>query len=285
MEIKIYADVLFLTNLFMDYLLLYISMKIVKIKVHFWHIFISAFIGALSCSVIFFVSLPSFFNVVIKVFVGLVMTYVAFSPKNLVCALKQTCVVFAVSFSMGGICFSLFYFTSIGSRLGAVCRDGIFYFNFPVYKLILSCLIAYVVMEISSVCIKKYRRYAAKIYDVELFKKDKSVSFKALYDTGNSLVESKTSKGVLVVNWNVIKKLFETEKSFADFSSENTNMFIPIPYKSVSGHSIMLGFLPDITMVNGIKADVYVGISEIKFDDFYEALLPNNFDERNEEND
>lgn len=284
MEIKIYADVLFLTNLFMDYLLLYLSAKITKQKIIFWQIATAAFLGALLCSIIFFANLPSTVNTVVKIVLGIMMVYITFLPKRLLLFVKQSCIFFLITFCFGGICFSLFFFTDMASRVGAVFSGGILYFNFPVYKLLVSCLICYIILEISFLAVKKYKKHAAKLYDVDILKNEQKISLKALLDTGNTLRESKTEKGVLVVCWNALKKLFNTQKDFNEFMNENKETFISIPYKSVSGHFIMPGFLPDVIKVNGKEINVYVGISEVDFDDFYEAILPCDFDERNEKN-
>lgn len=281
MEIKVYADVLFLNDLFMDFLLIYMSAKLMKIKPSFFKILVAATVGAMFSTVMFFNTVNSLLLAVLKIAVMLLMIEISFFPCSLIGFLKKTAVFFAVFLCVGGSSFSLLYFTPMGAYFGAVLKEGTIYINFPVYKLILSCSMCYFILTLATKVIKKYK-YRRDIYDTTMTFNGNKISFKAFYDSGNCLREQKTDKGVLVIRWKTAKKLFDTKEDFLEFVKDNSERFTPIPYKTISGNSVMMGFLPDNVKIGKDKIDVYVGISEVDFCDSYDGILPNNFDERSD---
>jgi len=285
MEIKVYADVLFFTNLFMDFIILYISTKLLKCKPYILKITASAVLGAIYSTVIFFVPCKNFLSVSLKMVVGLLMVYIGFKPKRITLFIKQICVFFSVSLCLGGAGFCLLYFTNAGAFFGAVFSSGTVYVNFPIYKLILSCGICYAVLNIATSVIKAGKRRSGTIFDVVILRNERKAELKALCDSGNILREAKTDKGVLIVTWDAVKSLFDTTQTFYDFVEENRKIFVPIPYKSVSGRSIMLGFVPDSAKANGVEMDVYAAISETNLGDYYDGILPGDFEEGVEKND
>ena len=278
MEIKVYADVLFLNDLFMDFLLIYMSAKLMKIKPSFFKILVAATVGAMFSTVMFFNTVNSLLLTVLKIAVMLLMIEISFFPRSLIGFLKKTAVFLAVFFCAGGICFSLLYFTGIGTYFGAVLKGGTIYINFPVYKLILSCGLCYFILTLATIVMRKHK-LKRDIYDVTMVSEGREIRFKAFYDSGNCLREKKTDKGVLVVRWKVAKKLFDTKEDLSEFVKENPEKFLPIPYKTVSGNSVMMGFLPESVEIGKNKIDVYAGISEVDFCASYDGILPNNFDE------
>ncbi len=280
MEIKIYVDVLFLNDLFMDSLLLYISAKLMKIKPSFLKFFLAALVGAVFSTVMFFYSAGPLAELILKILVCVAMVEIAFFPRSLSSFLKQSSVFFAVSLLCGGIGFSLLYYTGLGAYFGAVYSGTAVYLNFPIYKLMLSAILCYIVLSLSTSAIKKYKNQASFIYDVKVCYNKREIQFKALYDSGNSLKDVATNKSVMILRWEKARKLFDTQKSFEDFFKENSQLFFPIPYKSVSGHSVMMAFFPECVKVNENEADVYAGISEIDFGKDYDGILPKDFDER-----
>ncbi len=268
MEIKVYADVLFLINLLMDYALLYISLKIVKRKPQKLRLIISATIGAGYGVFSFFVPFSPLAEAFLKVTVASFMVFMAFKPTALHTFLKYVIVFLVVSFSSGGIAFSVLYHTSLGTKLGTAFSGGTFYVNLPVYKLIFVCAICYLFMTIFSFVSNRFRRTSEGTYDVTVFSQNKKVSFKALLDTGNFLSEPKSCFPVMIVRKGVCDELKEHKTE------------VPVRYKSLSGNGELLAFLPDKTLINNKKTDIYIAICETTFGEGFDALLPYNFDER-----
>ena len=111
MEIKIYIDILFLTNFFMDCALLLLSAKIIKRKTGFFKPAVSGVIGA-AYSIFSFFSLIPFPDNLMKIAIGALMSFIAFSPRSFISFIKHTCIFYAVSFCFSGIAFALLYQTN-----------------------------------------------------------------------------------------------------------------------------------------------------------------------------
>jgi len=268
MEIKIYADVLFFTNLLMDYALLYISLKIIKRNTNILRLILAAVIGAVYSVFAFFVPVLSALQSSLKIIIASLMVFIAFIPNTFRMFLKHVLIFLAVSFSAGGIAFCILYCTQLGSWLGTVLSGGIFYVNVPIYKLLFVCVICYFTMTVFASVSKKYRRNAENTYDVSVFSGNGKASFKALLDSGNFLTEPKSGIPVMIVR-----------KGVCDFLAESKNP-TSIGYKSLSGYGELYGFMPDKTIVNNKKINIFIAISETKFGDGFDAILPCNFDER-----
>jgi len=269
MEIKIYVDILFLTNLFMDYALLLLSAKIVKRKPKLIKLLLSSLFGALYSVISFFMPL-SFPESLINIVVGAIMTIIAFTPRSFISFIKHTCIFFAVSFCLGGISFALLSYTGFGSRVGAVFSGSTLYLNIPIYKLIFACAVCYGILSIFNRSVKKYRKQADMIYDVTVTYNEKSITFKAMFDSGNSLLEPKSGLSVLICQKKTLKPLI---------CCDNMKT-LTIPYKSISGNGEMQGFIPDKTEINGKTFKLCIGISDIKLGETFDAILPLDFYER-----
>ena len=268
MEIKIYADVLFFTNLLMDYALLYISLKILKVEVHILKLIIATTIGALYGVLAFFIHATPVLEWILKFAIASLMVFITFSPKRILFFIKYILIFLAVSFCTGGIAFSVLYCTPLGVWLGATFSGGTIYVNIPVYKLLFICILCYFFMSIFSHVSKKYNQNAKSIYDVSVISRDKKACFKAFLDSGNFLVEPKSGISVMIVR-----------KGICDFLAEDKNG-VPIFYRGLSGSGKMQGFMPDKTIINNKNCTLYVAISDIVFGDGFDAILPCNFDER-----
>lgn len=270
MVIKVYTDILFLTNLFMDYILLYISMKIIKKKTHILRMVFAAFIGGLYGVVSFFSLFPYAHSIIAKVFVAALMTFIAFRPNSLKEFLKYGITFAAVSFCAGGIAFSVMYYTSLSSMIGAVFSGGIFYANLPIYKIIFTFILCYAVVTVFFHISKKRRKNSENLYDVSVYTGKKHINFTALSDSGNLLTEPQSGIPVMVVKKEIGKTLLKNIHT--DFKK--------IPYKSLSGSGEMYGFIPEKITINKKSLALYIAISDINFGDGFDAILPHNFEER-----
>ena len=270
MEIKVYADVLFFTNLLMDYALLYISLKLLKAEINTLKLIIAAVVGALYGVFAFFINIMPVFEWLLKFAAASLMVFISFSPKRILLFIKYVLIFLAVSFCAGGIAFSVLYSTPLGTKLGAVFSGGTVYVNIPVYKLFFVCIACYFFMSIFSHVSKKYSLNAKKIYDVSIISGDNKACFKAFLDSGNFLTEPKSGITVMIVR-----------KGICDFLTKDKTA-VPIFYRSLSGDGEIQGFIPDKIIINNKTCTMYVAISDISFGDGFDAILPCNFDERME---
>lgn len=283
MEIKVYVDVLFFVNLFMNYILLWLLSLFIKVRLKIGLSILSSCVGAIYAVGMFFIPVHAFYSVAGKIAMGGLMVWIAFLPKSLRQFIKYVCIFYTVTFVCGGMGFALLYYTGAGTFFGTIFSGGTIYMNIPIYKLIFVCTICYLLLSLAFTVARKIRRRHQLIYDVKICYREAEVNIRALYDSANFLKETSSGKSVMIVRWDSIRSLFDTTSDFNEYFSNHADSFVPIPYKSVGGHSMIFGFMPEYIYSGGAERKMYVGISEIRIGDEYDAILPNDFEERNDE--
>lgn len=108
----IYIDVIFLENLFMNYIILFATGIIVKAPLKVIRTLLSSIIGSVYAVVSYMSILEINSNFLLKVVLSVVMVYVAFSSKRAKTFLKQLIIFYLTSFTFGGVAFALLYFVS-----------------------------------------------------------------------------------------------------------------------------------------------------------------------------
>ena len=284
MEVKVYIDVLFLVNLIMNYILLWFTGLFAKIELKFWRMALASAVGAIYAAAVFFIPLTFFYGILTKLVLGCLMVLLGCKPSSIRHFLKELCVFGAVTFATGGIGFAFFYFTNVGSILGAVYANGVLYLNLPAYLLVFLCAVCYIVLNLAFGFVKKIRRKHRLIFDICLMLGGKTVHLRGLYDTGNFLKETISGKSVMIAEWNRVRSLFGKSKTLLDAVSADAAPFIPITYTGLGGQDVLFAFLPDEIYMADTKltrlSPVYVGIVDRKLDksNDYNLILPNDFE-------
>ena len=106
----IYLDIVLIENLCMNYIILFATGFIMKLKLHHIRLAISGLLGGAYAILTYIQVLPLFSTMGIKILLSVAMVYIAFMPKNVKAMLKQLVVFYLVSFAMGGCAFALLYF-------------------------------------------------------------------------------------------------------------------------------------------------------------------------------
>ncbi|MCX7714350.1 MAG: sigma-E processing peptidase SpoIIGA [Clostridia bacterium] len=290
MKPVVYVDVLFVVNLFMNYIVLWAGAKLMRIDARHFRVLICAIFGALYAVFMFFPNLSFAYSAASKLFFSASLAVFAYQPKGKRRIIQSILVFYGVNFVFGGIMFALFFFTNMGSYLGAMVSNGIFYFHFSVKTLIFSSVISYIVITICTRIIGG--RQARKLCEIMISHNGRSIFLKAMIDTGNALVEPITHLPVIVAEFRAIKEILPLELSnmisvgAADISTldplfqSNVRMKLRIiPFHSLGKEKgIIIGFKPDCMKLieeNKYIKDVIVGIYDGKLspNDEYNALL------------
>lgn len=108
----IYIDIIFLENLFMNYIILFATGTIVKAPIKIMRTFISSVIGSIYAIVSYMSPLEIYSNTLLKIVLSISMVYIAFGSKNIKQFLKQLIIFYLTSFTFGGVAFALLYFVS-----------------------------------------------------------------------------------------------------------------------------------------------------------------------------
>ena len=108
----LYIDIIFLENLFMNYIILYATGIIIKAPIKLIRTFLSSAIGSIYAVVSYMSILEICSNIFLKIMLSITMVYVGFNPKNAKSFFKQLIIFYLTSFTFGGVAFALLYFIS-----------------------------------------------------------------------------------------------------------------------------------------------------------------------------
>ena len=229
----IYVDVFFTVNFIMDYLLLYLTSKILKKKYRKVRLILSAFFGGIY-SVIVLVPLINHLSIItlFSIITAFIMTFLAFGFESRNEYLKNAAFLGFTTFLLSGIMNYLYYSTEVGMIIQNVLK-GTSNKSVNTRKFFFVTLFSYGIMIFAIKLYRVQRKNDRIIFDVKLSFRGKSVVTKGLFDTGNSLKEPISGKIVHVAESRIIKPMIEGDDTAVE-------RICVIPYHSVGEETGML---------------------------------------------
>lgn len=106
----VYIDIIFLENLFMNYIILFATGIILKLQMKSFRILISSIIGSIYAIIVYTSTMEIYSNIILKILLSIAMVYLAFNSRNVKQCLKQLIIFYLTSFTFGGVAFALLYF-------------------------------------------------------------------------------------------------------------------------------------------------------------------------------
>jgi len=294
-KLEIYLDVLFMENVIINFLILFVTAKLSKINVSSLRLAIGAMIGALY--VIILVLLPGmkiYGTLIAKVLLSFAIIAVTFSPEKIKGFLKTLVMFYISTFVFAGASFAFIYF----NQNGGFVRNGIIYvFGRSKLSLILMSVIsAGIVIKIVVEILSNRFVKEKLLLPIKISFENNFIELNALVDTGNSLHDPLTNMPVIIVEFCAIKDVLppDIQTIFKD-SMENDfdsisnvisqskwySRFRLIPFTSIGkDNGMLIGFKPDLIEIGeneerkGVK-DVVVGIynKALSRNESYRALL------------
>ncbi len=289
MTTVIYADVLVAMNILFTYVLLTSSRAIVKVCTKKWAFLIGSVFGGFSSLIIFF-DIGTMLSLFIKLIIGAVIVAVSFLPKTPKAFLKEFFAFFTVSFLFGGVMYFAFITLAPGNML---FKNGTVYFDVSIVTLIAALLCCYGLLLLGENILKR-RASDNTLYEATLFFRARGVTFKAFYDTGNTLSDGIEGKPVVIAELKAILPLLYGDEikylKSGDVTAVTPQTLKPyfriVPCNSIGGSGIMMGFVPDRIIIksksNSCETDfLIVGVynGELSAGE-YEALLNSEIFER-----
>lgn len=289
----IYLDVVLIENLIMNYIILFATGYILKIKLKHIRIIISALIGGIYSILVYTQVLEIYSNIIMKLILSIVMVYVGFNPKNIKLLFKQIIIFYLTSFVFGGTAFALLYFIKPEDIL---IQDGVLIGTYPLKIALLGGIVGFTITVIAFKVVK-YRISKNDMYcEIEIFFGEKSVKLKAMLDTGNMLKDPITRMPVIVVEKDVLYEIIPykildnleriiggdiTNDFYEEINVEYISKFRVIPFSSLGKQNgLLLGFKA-AKVINYIDSNeeefenIIIGIYDKKLSkkDKYNALL------------
>lgn len=299
----IYLDIIFVENVLMNYIILFATLVVIKVKNKRQQIklFLSSIIGSTYALIVYLGILPIYSNLVAKIILSVVMIYVAFRPLNMKQLLKQLLIFYLVSFVFGGCTFALIYFIKPEN---VKIHNGVFVGTYPIKVALLAGVVAFIITEIAfKINRNKLNRhntfFCIKIYDGE-----KMLKVNALLDSGNMLKEPISGMPVIIIEKKTLSKLIPEEilnyiediiggdeKEDKDGIQQYLSKIRMVPFMSIGkDNGMLVGIRVDKVKIetediNIEKENVIVGIYNNKLtkDNKYNALIGLNFLEGEDE--
>lgn len=204
----IYLDVVIVENLIMDTIIIYATAIVLKVKIRHLRIIISSLIGAIYSVLSYISDLEIYNNLFLKIFLSIVMVYIAFSPQNIKTLMKQILIFYLTSFLFGGVAFALIYVIKPQEIL---MKNGLFLGMYPLKTVFLGAIVATAILITAFKVVKSNITKKDMMCNVSIELNNKTVNIKTMIDTGNMLKEPISGLPVIVVENTALYELIPKE--------------------------------------------------------------------------
>ena len=244
--VVIYADILITLNLVVNYFLILATKHLLRVRVKWFRTVIGAFLGAIASLYIFFPQTSLFTEITFKITLCAVISLTVFGFKSVKQYTKSVIFLFLVTCAYAGLMIAIWY---LFKPSGMAINNSIVYFNFSPTVMVVISVLVYLVFV---VCNKIFTREAntAEECEISVWVGEKNIEYKAIVDTGNSLYDIFGKSEILIVDEDIIRKLFD--KNIEIYSSR----YRVIPFKSVSGDDMLHGYRCDRSVVKSKDLEV-----------------------------
>lgn len=282
---KVYADVSFLINFSMDFMILWATAKLSRTSVKIKRLLAVAFLGGIYGVLYLLPQMSFWYSMPLKVLFSAIMIILAFAPKQWRDFKTNLISFYAVSFCMAGATIAVsclkgssgqnldFYYWCLLGGIGCALFVGQYAARYLSQKIIPALL--------------KYR--------VELHFGKQTCMGEGFLDTGNSLRDPITRRPVVVAEYDLVRECFpddcravldnckDENEVFQGLSNSSwANRLRLIPYQSIGQkNGLMVGFRCDEIVVdpgkiNLLYKNLVVGIYQHRLGpaEGYQLLIP-----------
>lgn len=242
----IYIDVLFLVNFIINLTILNTEAIFLRLPIKLRRIITGAAVGAIYSCAVFIIDASFIASAAVKIVFAFLTVGLAFGKCKVIASVKRTAAFFALTVAMGFGILGVLYLTPMGIKLGGFVKNGIFYFDISLGFIVISCITAYAVSRFAEKSMQK--SVSVNCTKITLCHCGKTVTLKALVDTGNFLKDPFSGRDVLIAEADALAGLFDFDiTSISDNGFENLPPgFRLIPFSSVgNSNGVLAAFVPD----------------------------------------
>ncbi len=266
MKIKtIYIDVLFAVNFIINMTILNIEAIVLKLPVKLRCLLLGSAAGALYSCLAFTGYYRILSSFAVKASFALLITLLTFGKSKPKPLLKRTAVFFLLTVFFAITVLAVLYFTDIGIKLGGIIKNGVFYFNIPLWYMFVACVAASVVTVAAEKLLK--HSVTKNCVKIKITYRGKTAELTALIDTGNTLTDPFNGKKVMVAEARCLSCLFDFD--IPDFEKDGFETLPPgfrlIPFNSVgNSKGLLAAFVPDMItadqkIITNLTTAIYCG--------------------------
>ncbi len=284
-HMTVYADILFLVNFSLDYVSLYITGRLLSLKMSVIRLTAAGTLGGIFATLSLILDIDGILYISLTAAVTILMTLAAYKKTGAAKRAGAAATLFAVGSSLGGVMTAIY-------SLGRGYRDSLTSDTMiPTVLFIIitatSCAAVTLLGRISK------RAAICKEAHVTITNGGASVRLKALPDSGNLLHEPISGRPVMIVRGEAVKCIFEpslfeilvsraNEGALESLPREYIGKIRVIPVSGVTDDGVLLAYRPDTVTIEirgGSKCrDCMIALSSAngKFGGC-DAILPSEF--------
>lgn len=192
----IYIDVVLIENLIMNYIILFATAIILKLKIKHIRLILASLIGAVYSILSYMSLLEIYSSIILKIILSIIIVYVAFYPPKVNQLWKDLLIFYLTSFVFGGAAFSLIYIIKPQEIL---MKNGLFLGIYPLKTIILGAILAFIIIITAFKIVKSKISKKDMICEIEIKLNEQEIKTKAMIDTGNLLKDPLTNTPVIVI--------------------------------------------------------------------------------------
>ncbi len=275
----IYIDIVLIENLIMNYIILFTTAVVLKIKVSHIRLILASLLGAGYSIIAYMGIIKVYSSIILKIILSVLIIYIAFNPQNIKKMCKDLLLFYLVSFVFGGAAFALIY---IIKPQNILMKNGLFLGTYPLKTVMLGAVVAFCIIIGAFAIIKNKISKKDMFCEIEILINQKKIKTKAIIDTGNMLKEPITNVPVIVVEHILLyscmpKEILNNLKEImggdfknipCDIQEKYISKLKLIPFSSLGKQNGMLiGIRPEYVKVitdeqEKINKNVIIGIYE-----------------------
>ncbi len=284
----VYADVLFVLNGFVNYLMLLSNMKILKLNTTRLRLLIGSSIGSVISLKIFLPEASQTVEFIIRFFSVLIIVFFSYKFTSLKEFLKGAFGFLGISFIFSGLMICIILFINPPQLL---YDNGVIYYEIDFLNVvIISCTAFFFITLAEKILKKKADRHY--ICYTEIYLNEKSVKGRGFIDTGNTLKDPFSNQCVIVADYKAVFEILP-ESLKAYLNKDNINLpnlenIRLIPITTLSGTGVLPAFKADKIKIRNTdksfeKIGVLIAVSQQKLcNGEFEFILNNSITEADE---
>lgn len=205
-DMTIYLDVIFLENIVINYIMLYVTGIISKAQIKQKRLFLGALIGAIYSIIYYLFRLKIYSSFIIKIILSILIIYVAFNSNSFKDLLKKVLLFYLTSFVFGGSAIAIIYMVN---SQNITIQNGVLVGSYTLRTILIGIVVAYFTIILAFKIIKISKKDL--ICEIEVTLNNKEIKTKALIDTGNLLKEPITNLPVIVMEHTLLYDILPKE--------------------------------------------------------------------------
>ncbi len=245
----IYADVLIIINIYINYGLLLSTAFIGKIDCSRIRMIISAVMAGFYSLVLLIPDANDSAVAVSRLPALIMIVLVAFGFKSYRFFVKTSLIFLGVNCIFAGLIFGIWFFIAPENMYYS---SGVVYFDIDTVTLAILTVICYLGVKLFARLFKT-KTPENTVYTLTVTAFDKTFKCRALYDTGNCLTDPFSSEGVIVCSYDVFKSIIP-ESIFSFENGDGSHFAVRyIPCSSVGFSGVIPSFRAQKAEVKGIS--------------------------------